>query len=253
MNSALRDDFRVRADEVVEYFKWLPSVCLPDAGTSVPPSRANFQAGLKATAFLVLYNLVEGTMDRCVKEVSDHLVAQRVRMDQVILPLEEDFLKRILNSDDPFLKAKPDEKPPQRSNVERLRDLVHHAISGGPVNVDLTASGNYGVGNVRGTLRRMGIEDLSSSMLRLSRGGADLDVIVRRRNRLAHGAESFVECGREYTVPDLQEMCRRSTFFLAAVVKRIEQFIAKQEYLRPLIAVTAPVSTTTTSPATTSV
>ena len=193
-------------------------------------------------------------MDLCVKEVSDHLVSQGVKLDQVSVVLEEDFLKRILESKDPFLRAKPDEKPPQRSRVERLRDLVQHAISGGAVNVDITASGNYGVYNVHETLRGLGCtgpnEGLDSTILRQSRGGSDLDVVVRRRNRLAHGSESFVECGREYTVPDLQAMCGRSALFLAAVVKRVNQFIVNQEYLRPPTPITGVVSGVMPGPAT---
>lgn len=64
-----------------------------------------------------------------------------------------------------------------------------------------------------------------------AKGGKDLLTIKTNRNDLAHGTKSFSEIGRNYTVTELQEMKEAAFAYLDSILKNIESYIQKQEYL----------------------
>jgi hypothetical protein len=65
---------------------------------------------------------------------------------------------------------------------------------------------------------------------RRTRGGEKLLVVKNRRNALAHGDLSFVECGRDYTVAELKEIKMQSFWYLKAILRNIDRFNTKKTY-----------------------
>lgn len=53
------------------------------------------------------------------------------------------------------------------------------------------------------------------------------------RNRLAHGALSFSECGDGVTVADLRELKERVECYLREVVKAFKSFIEEYRFVVP--------------------
>ena len=90
-------------------------------------------------------------------------------------------------------------------------------------------SGNVDAQKVREIAKEYGFS--SDINHKEAKGGKDLLTIKTNRNDLAHGTKSFSEIGRNYTVTELQEMKEAAFAYLDSILKNIESYIQKQEYL----------------------
>ena len=63
------------------------------------------------------------------------------------------------------------------------------------------------------------------------RGGLVLDDVKEKRNNLAHGTVSFVECGRDYTIDDLEKIKNETTIFLTAILNGMKNYYDSKLYL----------------------
>jgi hypothetical protein len=64
-----------------------------------------------------------------------------------------------------------------------------------------------------------------------SRGGVALEDVKNKRNNLAHGTMSFVECGRDYTIEDLKKIKNETVFFLQNILSGMKNYYDNQLYL----------------------
>lgn len=56
-------------------------------------------------------------------------------------------------------------------------------------------------------------------------------IIKNKRNNLAHGNESFSECGRDYTLENLEEIKDESVEYMRFILTHIKEFIKDKKYL----------------------
>jgi hypothetical protein len=54
--------------------------------------------------------------------------------------------------------------------------------------------------------------------------------VKTQRNDLAHGSISFSECGRQYTVDELERIKRQVVVFMRSILRSIGAYIRKQSY-----------------------
>ena len=99
MRSTLFEDFDKRAQEVRRYFIFLKNLekgsiqlSLGNANNpKIKPINEDLEKTLKATGYLLLYNLVESTMRNAIVTIFDELKTQRVSFDDV-----RDEIKKIV-------------------------------------------------------------------------------------------------------------------------------------------------------------
>lgn len=83
-------------------------------------------------------------------------------------------------------------------------------------------SGNLDAKKIRNLATKFGFES--------SPNGRNLVEITRKRNRLAHGEQTFYEVGKDFTVNEI-ELFKNETFnYLEDVISKIERFISEKEY-----------------------
>jgi len=58
-----------------------------------------------------------------------------------------------------------------------------------------------------------------------------LDDVKEKRNNLAHGTQSFVECGRDYTIEDLNNIKEQTTLFLKGILDGMKEYFDNKLYL----------------------
>ena len=58
----------------------------------------------------------------------------------------------------------------------------------------------------------------------------DLETVKERRNDLAHGALSFAECGRDYSIKDLGEINDQAVLFLGGLLAGMKQYYDEKQY-----------------------
>ena len=224
MTNELIQDFNERSKEVSKYFILLKNLEQGTTQLSMRTKNGNprikeidseLLKTLKASGFLLLYNLVESTMRNVIEAIFDQLKSADVSYDQIRPELKKIVLRNLKkrNPDKIFLS---------------ITSISVDIITAGFDKEDLF-SGNIDGRKIRDTAIEYGF---SHSTDQLKTGnGMDLLTIKVNRNDLAHGIKSFTEVGRDKTADELLEIKDKTISYLRHILKNIEIYLDNQEYL----------------------
>lgn len=229
MTSTLFQDFNERSREVSKYFMFIKSLEQGTTKLSIGYNRpktkeidSELVKTLKASGFLLLYNLVEATMRNAIEAIFDELKSREISYDQVRLELKKTILRNL-----------------KKRNPDKIC-LSITAISIDIVNAgfdkEALFSGNLDSKKIRTTATDYGFSSLTDYAK--TGGGADLLIIKANRNDLAHGVRSFAEIGKDKTAEELLEIKNRTVRYLRQILQNIEQYLLNQEYLDPSTIIT---------------
>ena len=124
-----------------------------------------------------------------------------------------------------------DKKAHYDSYRKKASDIVKFILSDEVLILNRRAiniSGNLDANKIRDVCKVHGI---AFNPVQESRGGIVLEDIKKKRNNLAHGSISFVECGRDYSVLRLSEIKQEAVLFLRAVLEGMQEYYDNQQYL----------------------
>jgi len=219
-NSELIQDFQIKSKEVKQYCLWLKNIESRMVQLSIGDHLANrnkikpldleLEKTLKATVFLLLYNLVESTIRSAIQYIYDDLKNQQISFDQ----LNQSFQNHII-------KILKDTSLKDRDWQQNIAITLINISS----EKDVSFSGNLDARKIKDTLNNYGIQ------LTQRVDGQDLRIVKEARKDLAHGHSSFSERARNYTSGDLLEMQKRVTLFLKRVLIEVENYVDQQNYL----------------------
>jgi DNA-binding protein YbaB len=224
MTSALIQDFTERSKEVSKYFIFLKNLeqgtiklSMDGKGNSskIKVIDPELLKTLKASGFLLLYNLVEATMKNVIESIFDELKSKGISYDEITPKLKKVVLKNLKkkNSDEVF---------------SSILEISVDIITAGFNKKDLF-SGNLDGKKIRETAKEYGFSHLTDHAK--TNGGSDLLTIRVNRNDLAHGVKSFAEIGRDKTADDLLEIKNKVIRYLKQILKNIEAYLDNKEYL----------------------
>jgi len=168
---------------------------------------------LKATGFLVLYNLAEASMRDGVTAIHDAMKSTGVSFDQLRPDLRRVIAKNAVDG-----------------GVGQLAHFTDLATDIVCKTFDATRvfSGNVDAKAIREVARKYGFDHRVPDQ-----GGAgdSLLMVKTARNDLGHGIKSFVEVGREHSVADMLRTRDDVVRYLRAIVSNIAVFIENRGYL----------------------
>jgi len=216
-------DFQKRALEVEGYFQFVEGMITADAdklfslhkASTMQPalsgdSMDSLQKTLKATCYLLLYNLIESTMRNAVVEIFNELKTQDVSFDACRKELKLEVLKN-------FRKRSPEKILPVLLDFARY--IVHGTFQSSEI-----FSGNLDARTIRETAERYGFEPPVKKSWTL-RAVKDL------RNDLAHGVKSFADVGRDTTISDLELARVQTVEVLTETLANINEYLRQKRYL----------------------
>jgi MAE_28990/MAE_18760-like HEPN len=224
MTSLLFQDFNERSREVSKYFIFLKS--LEQGSTKlnmqgkggkliIREIDSELAKTLKASAFLLLYNLVEATMRNAIEAIFDELQSKGISYEQIRPELKKVILENL---------------------KKRKTDKIFLAIQN--ISIDIITVGfdkqDLFSGNIDGRLiRNTAIEYGFSHLTDYAKTdhGIDLLTVKSNRNDLAHGIKSFAEVGRDKTADELLEIKNKVVKYLRQIMQNIEQYLVNKEYL----------------------
>ena len=224
MTSTLFQDFNERSQEVSKYFMFLKSLeqgttklSMEGKGGSTKIREIDYELinTLKASGFLLLYNLVEATMRNAIEAIFNELQSQGVDYDQIRPELKKVILKN--------LKKRNPEKI-----FSSITAIAVDIITAGFEKEDLF-SGNVDARKIRDTATEYGFLHLTDYAK--TGQGLDLLIIKSNRNDLAHGYKSFAEVGKEKTADELLEIKKKTVRYLRELLQNIEQYLSNKDYL----------------------
>lgn len=226
------EDFDERVGEIDAYFAFLADLEQPNARLVFEVDSHDFEKGidsewlktLKATSFLLIYNLVEAA----IRSALGSLYETMKREGRSYEDLREEI--RSVWIDQRFRRVDR-HSASLRDYQDVARVLVSHAVDRLTVEIDshiLPKSGNLDAEKVREICHLHGIPvDTPAS----GRGGADLAMVVKQRNDLAHGNVSFRECGRNFTVSQLCATKEQAVVFVKGILLNIQKYITEKAYV----------------------
>lgn len=240
MVAELSRAFEERQAEVSTYIEFLQS--LEEASRNGAPKLENVDHAISAdqqkilysSVYLQLYNLVESTINRCLETVTSAATASgALYAKDLSESLRSEWVKGIagthkeLNTDNRFRAA---------------MDLCEHLISNRPItalSIGKGGGGNWDDNEIEIISRRVGFtlnvsRPVYQGIKRQYRDGMGaLSAVKKYRNDLAHGSISFIECGSDVSVSDLERLKDNTTDYLREVVGNFIAYIEGFEYLAP--------------------
>lgn len=240
--------FRERSDEVYLYLQLLQQI--ETASQSGPPriegSRTPIAVGqqkiLYSSLYLQLYNLVEATVARCIEAV----VEAAVRRGATASDLNEAMRSEWVRS---FARTHVDLKAENRLRFAVA--MCDHLLGQLPIGIfdlDSGGGGNWDDSEIEKISKRVGVRlqisraaRMAVHKIRRDNMGA-LKLVKNRRNRLAHGSLSFVDCGDGVTVAELWAVTDAIVSYLHDAIRCFGKYIDLYEFLEPTSQLKVPAS-----------
>jgi MAE_28990/MAE_18760-like HEPN len=233
MKSRLFKDFSERSKEVSKYFIFLKTleqgtIKLSMEGmngkTKIKKLDSDLEKTLKASCFLLLYNLVESTMRNAIEAIFDELSTEGVSFDKVRPEIKKIVLKNI-------------QKCNHEKIIENITTISVDIISACFDKEELS-SGKFFSGNIDGKSFKTLASDYGFSCqtdVKKTGNGKDLSTIKSNRNDLAHGVKSFSEVGREKSADELLMIKNKVIRYLKQILLNIEIYLDNKEYLNDIV------------------
>lgn len=188
------------------------------------PIDRELQKTLRASTYLLLYNLMESTMSESIDAIHETIKEE----GHSLLDLSEKLHKVILQS---FSKGLTEEKVSELSRDngdirERLLDLGYDKRK--------LFSGNIDCGVIEKYCKKYGINVLPyrHDDTPLLWDTEVIKAIKQKRNSLAHGSESFAQCGQNMPVDTIDDNLQSVEAVLMGVFNGLNDFLTRQKYLR---------------------
>lgn len=222
MDEVLRQ-FEERKTEVEEYVRYLE--LLEDDQTSLNTKNGrqeiskNFKNILIANSFLLLYNMIEATIRDVVLEIYECINSEKIPLDKLSDEMKNFWIHN---------KCK-DKYKEEIFRIDTLRDFVSDFAN--KMNDDIIFdkswmpfSGNLDARGIREILKKLGITEVKN--------GRNLVNIKNRRNKLAHGEQTFRSVGKDFSVQEITKLTKEVLKYLSKTIENTKTFINIKKYLK---------------------
>ena len=179
---------------------------------------------LKANALIMVYNLVESSIMGGILEIYDELKSRGYSYKDVSSEIQEIWFSF-------KFKQVYDKSAHYNSYRYKAAEIINAILQGETLVLDRKAtdiSGNLDAEKIRRICKDHGI---TYTIDPKCKGGVVLEDVKNKRNDLAHGTTSFVECGRYYAIDDLEQIKDQTIKFLNGILQGMQQYYDGKKYL----------------------
>jgi hypothetical protein len=228
---AVLEDFELRAEEVRSYLRLLKEMDKPGSqlhNPSSPGHRAvmieeDWRKVSKATAYLLIYNLVESSIRSAFGSLYQVIEGDGCTLRGLSRKMLDQWIDQKHRSLIRETASPMNYKETAAAMVQAvLEDQVARLLS-----EKLHLSGNLDADVIRELCQS---HDVPTTVPPSTKGGVDLSVVKAQRNALAHGNKSFSECGREVTVADLERIAGQTEGFVRAILRNVERVVETKAF-----------------------
>ncbi len=222
---AIFDMFEERISELNLYFTALNEL---DKGNLEHNSTANyfnseFIKMLKANTLLMIYNLVESTVMGGILEIYDKLKSDCITYSAARQEIRDIWFSY-------RFKEVYDKHAHYNSYKSKAMEIINSILSEEVIELTRKAtdiSGNLDAQQIRNICQCHGIHfDIGQQC----RGGIVLETVKEKRNGLAHGNFSFAECGRDYSLLELEHIKNETILFLKGLLEGMKKYYDDRQY-----------------------
>jgi hypothetical protein len=184
----------------------------------------NFVKTQLATTYLLLYNLVEAVLTNIFLSIHDTIKEEEIAYDQLSENLKSIYVQS-------FKSMVRDSKSAIfESFLQReIRKRLNHVLTTVEHDKQKIFNGNITSKVVNKFFKDYGME-LAEHDRSLSRSGDCLELIKNRRNELAHGSISFVDCGQSTSVDELERYFKEVKEYMNAIINGASKYLNEKMY-----------------------
>lgn len=170
---------------------------------------------LKAAAYLIIYNLIEATVQKTINAI--HYELANSSFDDLCTSLKIHILKKFKSVDLDISAANINKFSPLQTAIQQL-SLEKAKIF----------SGNLDARRIQDIAKLYNIDFKMSGE---TQGGCKLKNIKIQRNNLAHGSRSFVEVGKDTSIEEINEAKNETISFLKDFINCSKNYLENSCYL----------------------
>jgi len=178
---------------------------------------------LHSNALLMLYNMIEATVVGGILEIYDAVMSQGYSYRSVSSKIKDIWFEF-------KFRQVYDPNAHHNSYKKKASQIVDDILNDQIIELDryaINAEGNLTAQIIRNICTAHGIYFVAPPE---SRGGVKIDEITALRNDLAHGAKSFVECGRDFTLTDLKNITNEVEMFLGGFLDGTKEYYDNSQW-----------------------
>lgn len=180
---------------------------------------------LKSNLFLLLYNLIESSFKNSLEKICTEITADELMYQNVVPQIKQMWINTKYKNFDETC-AIPREIQKSKFVMNKIDTIAQDIVN---IRFDSKLSGNVTPEIIKKSIKEYGLETHQIS----EQNSSSLFIIKDKRNNLAHGNESFSECGRNYTLLKLDEIKNESTNYMRFILTHIKIFIEDKKYKLP--------------------
>lgn len=229
------DLYKRRRHEVFRYIKFVCEYERGSSSTGTQPIKTKSKESsessrirdlkkmLRATTYLVLYNFMEATAENAMQAVYRTLSKENLDFDNLEPKLKRKLLKNIKKHFPPDNEAFLE--PPLSKKMFTLS--LERFLCSNPEKKERLFTGNVDSKRIKDCLAEYGILGQNDNNLPHA---AYAQEIKDNRNSLAHGQQSFVECGQDVSCDSLPEIAKNTALWLRAILQSVTVYLENKEY-----------------------
>ncbi len=219
--------YRERINEIELYFAAIKQLYETQGSVEVKLEfhSDDFLKMLKANVLLMVYNLVEASIMGSILEIYDQLKANGYSYNDLRKEMRDIWFSFKFNQ-------VYDKSAHYNSYREKALEIISGIVNSEIIELSRKAtdiSGNLNADKIRQICKDHGIV---YSIDDSCKGGIVLDDVKEKRNYLAHGTISFVECGRDYSIDELVSIKDQTITFLYGILTGMKVYYDEKKYLR---------------------
>jgi len=211
--SDLKDFFNERKQEVEVFIQFIEKI-------EQEATYADEIKILKSQAVLMLYNLIEGTVNKGISCIFDEINDSSLKQEETCEQIRIMWLR--------YFKLHCDDNGNNQKTLSCINSFIDKKVD-----IDI---GKFRENNPSylkgGSLDSRAIKEiLKKFSIEFSTFEYKLKEVKKERNHLAHGEKSFTEIGQNKSILDVKESKEKVVTFLALYVTEIDQYIDDKLYM----------------------
>lgn len=233
--------YQERISDIESYFELVEKVehCIGEGGELKINSQDSYrikpdqQKILFAGIYLHIYNLIESTILTLIDAIERH-TTENINNNPLLLN-EKVRLLYIKSTIDPASNISYEKK------IENALNLFNQITNSNPVifKIPKGGGGNWDVSEIKKLSENIGINIRLPKIINqkvekpFRNDKGPIRLVKEIRNKLAHGAISFTECGDNHISSDFRELIDIIKSYLEYIIGQYEIFIEERNYLCP--------------------
>lgn len=234
---SVKNDFQSRVDEINKYYELLVSIIekeslliFPHEDNRTERFDVTITSTLKSNMYLLLYNLVESTITKCLIEMHESICNAECTYIQLSPQIQD-----ILTSH--YYKSLSRGNISESTALQHIRKMINFLAFEAKFSLTFDEFTKYKTGSkFAGNLDSREINKIAEKYgIAFNSICKEIQEIKEFRNKLAHGESSFQEASNQKDLKYFNHLKTETIAFLSDFIKAVESYIDQKEFKKTTI------------------